>query len=190
MPTIQELYKQMTEHEEMAKSASLKKTAIQSTKAPGQSGTGAAIEDVLGSNIAETKIRIKKKLEEVSGGQEVADALGAHAEEQPNQSQAPHHDDKMPPEGDKGVQAPAGLSGKLSALLNKGSEKAAKHDEKGGKHKGMPPAFLKHKKAEDEKSEEEKLAEKVAEEHFAAGQIIAQGFAYELNQLFGGEAKE
>lgn len=183
MPTIADLYRSLKEHEEISKTAAVKKTAIESTHAPGQTGVAAALEDVLGSNVAETKVRIKKKLEDVAGVQKAQEGLGAHPEESPSQSQAPIVGDKMPPGGDKGTAAPAGLSGKLSAHLEKTEEKAAKHDDKC--KKGMPPAFLKHKKAGEEVTEEEKIAA----EHYAAGQIIAQGFVDELSRLMGAEAK-
>lgn len=193
MPTLAEIYRVLQEHEATEKTAAVKKQAIASPQrgsgAPAAE-VGATLEDVLGSNIAETKVRIKKKLEEVAGGQKAVEGLTAHPEEAPGQAQAPINEDKMPPGGDKGTSIPAGIGGKLSALLNKGEEKAAKHDDKGGK-KGLPPAFLKHKKAEEEPAAEEKTAEeKFAEECFAAGQIQAQGFVYELNRLMAGDEKK
>jgi hypothetical protein len=163
MPTLAEIYRTLQEHETAEKTASVKKQAIASPQSGGQPGISATLEDVLGSNVAETKVRIKKKLEEAAGAQASAEGLGSHAEEAPTQSQAPVQGDKMPPGGEKGVAVPTGLSGKLAAAARKAeSEKAA----------------------EVEKSAEEKLAE----EYFAAGQIQAQGFVYELNRLIG-EAK-
>jgi hypothetical protein len=163
MPTLAEIYRTLQDHEAAEKTASVKKQAIASPQGGGQPGIAATLEDVLGSNVAETKVRIKKKLEEASGAQSAAEGLGAHPEEAPTQVQAPVQGDKMPPGGEKGVQVTTGLSGKLSAAAKAEAEK----------------------KAETEKSAEEKLAE----EYFAAGQIQAQGFVYELNRLMGGEAK-
>jgi hypothetical protein len=156
MPTLAEIYRTLQEHETAEKTASVKKQAIASPHGGGAPGVAATLEDVLGSNVAETKVRIKKKLEEAAGAQSAAEGLGAHPEEAPTQVQAPVQGDKMPPGGEKGVAVTTGLSGKLAA----------------------------EKSAETEKSAEEKLAE----EYFAAGQIQAQGFVYELNRLIG-EAK-
>jgi hypothetical protein len=162
MPTLAEIYRTLQEHEAAEKTASVKKQAIASPHGAGQPGIGATLEDVLGSNVAETKVRIKKKLEEVAGGEKAVEGLSAHPEESPAQVQAPAAV-KMAPGGEKGEQVTTGLSGKVSAALAKAEEKSA----------------------EVEKSAEEKLAE----EYFAAGQIQAQGFCYELNRLMGGEAK-
>lgn len=176
MPSIADLYRTLVDHEEMKKTAAVKKTAIESTHAPGQTGVAAAMEDVLGNNVAETKIRIKKKLEDVAGAQKVQEALGDHAEEMPGQAQAPIQGDKMPPGGDKGVSASSKVSEKLTADAEKNA--------KAGKDGKKPlPAFMKHKKAGEELTEEEK----VAEEHYAAGRIIARGFVDELSNLMGSE---
>jgi hypothetical protein len=163
MPTLAEIYRTLQEHEVAEKTAAVKKQAIASPHSGGEAGISATLEDVLGSNIAETKVRIKKKLEEVAGGEKALEGLSAHPEEAPSQSQAPAAV-KMAPGGEKGVSIPSGLSGKLSAAAARvEAEKAA----------------------EVEKSAEEKYAE----ECFAAGQIQAQGFCYELSRIIGGEAK-
>lgn len=173
MPTLAEIYRTLQEHETAEKTASVKKQAIASPQGGGAPGVSATLEDVLGSNVAETKVRIKKKLEEAAGAQAAAEGLGSHPEEAPTQVQAPVQGDKMPPGGEKGVQVATGLSGKLAAAAKVEADKkvaAAKAEAE--------------KSAETEKSAEEKLAE----EYFAAGQIQAQGFVYELNRLIG-EAK-
>ncbi len=172
MPTLQEIYESLQHHEDMSKTAAVKKTAIESTKAPGQSGVAAAIDDVIGDNVLDTKVRIKKKLEDAAGAAKASEGLTAHPEEMPSQAQAPIQGDKMPPSGDKGTS----VSSKVSAKLEDGAEKEAKHGKDG--KKPLPP-FMK-KKAEEQSDEE-----KIAVEHFSAGRIIEQGFVHELGELLG-----
>jgi hypothetical protein len=177
MPTIADIYRTLKEHEELEKSAAVKKTAIANPAGGAGATVGEAIENVLGPNIAETKVRIKKKLEEVAGQQKAVEGLSANREdEHPASTQTPRAGDQMPPGG----------SAKAAAELEAESKEA----------KTMPPAFKKYldkkkgeKKAEDEKAAEgdaEKVAaEKVAAEYYAAGQIMARGFADEMATLMG-----
>lgn len=163
MPTIADIYRQLKEHEDLEKSAAVKKQAIASPqRGAGQPAAevGAALEDVLGQNIAETKIRIKKKLEETAGAMKAVEGLSSDADdESPVTNQGPVVGDKMPPAGEP---SGAGVAAKLSS-------QTAKQDEV--------------KQAEDEKV----AAEKVAAEYYAAGQIMAQGFYTELGRLMGGQ---
>lgn len=153
MPTIQELYRMITEHETVEKTAAEKKAIASPQRGSGAPAAevGAVLEDVLGQNMAETKVRIKKKLEEVSGQQRAAEGVAADAEdESPALNQGPIVGDKMPPSGE-----PSGS--------------------------GVAPAKAAEKKApEAEKTAEE---EKLAAEYYAAGQIMAQGFWEELSKL-------
>lgn len=179
MPTVEQLFKQIKEHEDITKTAAVKKTAIASpARAEGAAAeVGHVLNDVLGSNMADTKIRIKKKLEEVSGAQRAQEGLGSGgAEEMPAAIQAPALGDKMPPGGE--APKAASVQGKLAAFLGKKAEKApeaeAKKEEAAAKKEAAP--------AEDA----EKVAyEKLAEEHYAAGRIMAHGFMDELNELLG-----
>ena len=190
MPTIGEIYRMMKEHEETEKTAAVK-TAIDSPqRGQGQVAdeTGAVLEDVLGGNVAETKIRIKKKLEAMSGQQAAAEGVASEAnEESINSTMTAQVGEKMPPT-DPGASAaseaaattpPAGgVAAKVSALLGKKEqEKAAEKPEE------KPAEGQETKEAETEKSAEEKLAE----EYYAAGQIMAHGFVTELNSLVGTE---
>ena len=115
MPTLADIYRTLQDHEAAEKTAAVKKQAIASPQGGGSPTIGATLEDVLGSNVAETKVRIKKKLEEVAGAQKAQEGLGANPNEDPSQIQAPNVGDKMPPGGEKGLQIPTGLSGKVSA---------------------------------------------------------------------------
>jgi len=162
MPTIQELYRMVTEHEKLEKSAAEKKAIASPQRGQGAPANevGAVLEDVLGQNIAETKVRIKKKLEEVSGVQEAATGLAADADDEaPAVNQGPIVGDKMPPAGEpSGSGVPA-----------------------------VPPVKAAEKKEpEAEKTGEE---EKVAAEYYAAGQIMARGFWDEISKLAGEEKK-
>jgi len=165
MPTIGEIYRTLKEHEEMNKTAEVKKQAIASPqRGAGQPAAevGAVLEDVLGQNIAETKVRIKKKLEEVAGGQRAAEGLASDADdENPATNQGPIVGDKMPPAGEA---SGGGVAAKVSQQLS------GKSQEK----KAEPKA---------EAGQEKDATEKLAEEYYAAGQIMAQGFYAELARL-------
>jgi hypothetical protein len=119
MPTIQELYRMVTEHEKLEKSASVKQAIASPQRGSGAPAAevGAVIEDVLGQNIAETKVRIKKKLEEVAGQQKAVEGLASDADDEtPATNQGPIVGDKMPPSGEpsgSGV-APAKAAEKAS----------------------------------------------------------------------------
>jgi hypothetical protein len=164
MPTIAEIYQTLQQHEELAKTAGAKKKAGEKTAILAPSGAGggspaAAIEDVIGENIAATKLRIKAKLQETAGAEQAAEGIAADADdEKPSDSQAPIVGDKMPPAGEKGVA----VSPETAAAVGAG------------------------KAAEEVTPEQEKeAAEKMAGEYYAAGQIMAQGFVSELNRLQG-----
>lgn len=107
MPTIGEIYRQLQEHEDMKKTAS-KKEAI-ANPAGGAGATSAeAIDNVIGPNVAETKVRIKAKLQEMAGGQKAVEGLSSDADdEKPSDIQAPQLGDKMPPAGDAAPKAAA-----------------------------------------------------------------------------------
>lgn len=166
MPTIAEIYQTLKSHEELEKSAAAKKAsekkAILAPSGAGGGSPAAAIEDVLGENVAETKVRIKAKLQEAAGASQAVEGLAADADdEKPSDSQAPIVGDKMPPAGEKGVA----VSPETVAAVNAGAGKAAKADE----------------------DQEKQAAEKLAAEYYAAGQIMAQGFVAELNRLQGSD---
>jgi hypothetical protein len=196
MPTIADIYRTLKEHEELEKSASQKKTAIANPAGGPGASVSDAIENVLGPNIAETKVRIKKKLEEVAGQQKAVEGLGSNREdEHPASTQTPQAGDQMPPGG----------SAKAAAASAKAEEKKAEPKVEPAAEKSakdMPAAFKKYldekraskKKADDEKPAEEDAekvaAEKIAAEYYAAGQIMAQGFAHELNRLMGGDEEK
>lgn len=126
MPTIAEIYRALKEHEDLSKTAEVKKQAIASPqRGAGQPAAevGAALEDVLGQNIAETKIRIKKKLEEVAGQQKAVEGLSSDAiDESPATNQGPVVGDKMPPAGEP---SGAGVAAKVSAQQVAEQEKSA-----------------------------------------------------------------
>ncbi len=166
MPTIAEIYQTLQQHEEMAKTASEKKAAEKKAiLAPSGAGGGspaAAMEDVIGENIAATKLRIKAKLQETAGAEQAAQGIASDADdEKPSDSQAPIVGDKMPPAGEKGVST----SVETAAAVNAGA--------------AAPKA------AEATEEQEKEAAEKMAGEYYAAGQIMAQGFVSELNRLQG-----
>lgn len=167
MPTIAEIYETLKSHEEMEKAASAKKAsekkAILAPSGAGGGSPAAALEDVLGENIAETKIRIKAKLQEAAGASQAVEGLAADADdEKPSDSQAPIVGDKMPPAGDKGVA----VSPETQVAVNAGA--------------AAPKAA-----AKSDDDQEKQAAEKLAAEYYAAGQIMAQGFVAELNRLQG-----
>lgn len=170
MPTLAELFQAISEHEEMKKTAAVKKQAIDNPSGSGGASPAAALEDVLGQNVAETKVRIKAKLQEASGASQAAEGLASDSDdENPAAVQAPIVGDKMPPAGEMGAghadPAPVpGVGAKLSALLAKA----------GQKKEAQKP------QAEDA---EKVAAEKLAAEYYAAGQFMAQGFVHELNRL-------
>lgn len=163
MPTIGELYRMVTEHEKLEKSASVKKQAIQSPQRGSgdpANEVGAVLEDVLGQNIAETKARIKKKLEEVAGAQQAAAGLASDADdESPATNQGPIVGDKMPPAGEP--------SGSGIVAMAKSSEP----------------------KQEKQAQVDKEAAEKLAAEYYAAGQIMARGFFDEFQKLAGKDSK-
>jgi hypothetical protein len=100
MPTIADIYRSILSHEELEKSAAVKKTAIANPVGGAGASVGEAIENVLGPNIAETKVRIKKKLEEVAGQAKAVEGLSANREdEHPASTQTPRAGDQMPPGG-------------------------------------------------------------------------------------------
>lgn len=109
----------VTEHEKLEKSASVKQAIASPQRGSGAPAAevGAVIEDVLGQNIAETKVRIKKKLEEVAGQQKAVEGLASDADDEtPATNQGPIVGDKMPPSGEpsgSGV-APAKAAEKAS----------------------------------------------------------------------------
>jgi hypothetical protein len=170
MPTISEIFATIKAHEQAEKTASVKKEAIANpTGGPG-ADVIQATDNVLGGNVAETKVKIKQKLDAVAGKAMEAAGLSANADvEKPQDAQKPILGDKMPPGGDMG----AGLAAKVSAFLNaKGATKVAE------------PAKAAEAKKATETAEAEKTAEeKLAEEYYAGGQIMAQGFVHELNRL-------
>jgi hypothetical protein len=173
MPTIGEIYRALKEHEDMAKTAQTKEGIASPQRGAGQPAAevGAVLEDVLGQNIAETKVRIKKKLEEAAGSAQAVEGLSSDAnDENPATNQGPIVGDKMPPAGEA---SGSGVAAKMSAHLAKGQEKKAE-----------PKAAA----VKTEPAQEKDAAEKLAEEYHAAGRIMAQGFYAELNQLMG--AKE
>lgn len=160
MPTIQELYRMVTEHEKLEKSASVKQAIASPQRGSGAPAAevGAVLEDVLGPNIAETKVRIKKKLEEVAGGQKAVEGLASDADDEtPATNQGPIVGDKMPPSGE-----PSGS--------------------------GVAPAKAAEEKKAPE-AEKTADQEKIAAEYYAAGQIMAQGFWDELSKLASAEKK-
>lgn len=192
MPTIADIYRTLKEHEELEKSAAVKKQAIANPVGGPGANVQESIDNVLGPNIAETKVRIKSKLEAAAGQAKAVEGLSSNREdEHPASTQQPRVGDKMPPSGDVGV------AGKAAAeAAKKEEEKAAVEAAEAEKQaKAMPAAFKaylekKHggkkaeKKAEEVAADEEKLAaEKVAAEYYAAGQIMAQGFSHELTRL-------
>lgn len=191
MPSIQEIFRTMKEHEDMEKAAAAK-TAIQSPQRGSGDPAGeigATLEDVMGPNVAEMKVRIKKKLDEVAGQAKAVEGLTAHPEESPTAIQQPQLGDKMPPGGDTSIPPAKAAADKAKAA--EAAKTAAGGDK--DKKKGMPASMKKYfggKKADDEAAaaETEKGAEeKLAEEYYAAGQIMARGFSDEIGRLFGGE---
>lgn len=202
MPTIQDIYQMLQQHEDAAKTASIKKEAIASP----QRGTGdpasemgAVLEDVLGPNVAETKVRIKKKLEEVSGAQQALAGVASEANEEAiNTTMAPQLGDKMPPTDTPptaateaaAVTPPAGsapAAGAVAAATAAGPTNAAA----AGKLSGILQGILQEKTSVADPAVQEKAAEeKAAEQYHAAGQIMAHGFMSELQRLSAGEEKK
>jgi len=195
MPTIADIFRTLKEHEELEKSAAVKKTAIAN---PNGGGPGAnvqeSIDNVLGPNMAETKVRIKSKLEAAAGQAKAVEGLSSNREdEHPASTQQPRLGDKMPPSGDVGAAGKAAAEA-AKKEEEKAAEAAAEAAEAEKTAKAMPAAFKAYlakkkggkaeKKAEEVAADEEKVAaEKVAAEYYAAGQIMAQGFAHELGRL-------
>lgn len=171
MPTMRELFDALNEQEEMQKVASLKKKAIQSPHAGAgdtTSNQGAAIEDATGGtgDLAATKLRIRKKLEEMAGAQQDAQGQASEAvEERLNAQQDPELGAKMPPAS---PPATPGVDGITAAAAKVSSEQEG---------------------AEEEKVAAEEL-QKIADEYHAAGQFMARGFVDGLNELLGDEESE
>jgi hypothetical protein len=166
MPTIADIFRTLKEHEELQKTAQTKEGIASPQRGAGQPAgeVGAVLEDVLGQNIAETKVRIKKKLEEVAGADRAIEGLTSDSDdEKPSDAQKPNVGDKMPPAGDVG----AGVAAKVSGQTAKGEEKKAEP------------------KAEPTAEDEKLAAEKLAAEYDAAGRIMAHGFVSELSKLLG-----
>lgn len=185
MPTIADIYRTLQDHEKMEKSAALKKKAIASPErgsgAPAAE-VGAVLEDVLGPNVAETKVRIKKKLEEVAGQAKAQEGLASDADdENPATNQGPIVGDKMPPGGD-----PSGLAGKAAEAPKAEEKKEAAPAPVAptGVAAKLAAKLAQKPEAKEAKVEDEKLAEeKIAAEYEAAGRIMAHGFVTELNRL-------
>ena len=100
MPTLKELYEMMNEAEAAEKTASTKEAIDSPKRGQGDPAgeVGAVLEDVMGDNMQETKVRIKKKVEEMSGGQAAAEGLASNVQDEAlNTAQAPVIADKMPP---------------------------------------------------------------------------------------------
>lgn len=171
MPTLRELYAMMNEAEASEKTASTKQAIDSPQRGAGDTAgeVGAVLEDVMGDNMQETKVRIKKKLEEMSGAQSAADGLMANVQQEGlNSSQAPQVADKMPP-----TDAPA----------TQPTEAAAVTPPAGGPM--APGAAAAAPKAASEEEEAEKVAEvqKLAEEYYTAGRFMARGFKDELDSM-------
>lgn len=182
MPTIADIFRTLKEHEELEKSAAVKKTAIANPNGGAGANVQESIDNVLGPNMAETKVRIKSKLEAAAGQAKAVEGLSSNREdEHPGSTQQPRLGDKMPPSGDVGAAGKAAeeaIEAEKTAKAMPAAFKAYLAKKKGGKAE---------KKAEDAApvDEEKVAAEKVAAEYYAAGQIMAQGFAHELGRLMG-----